>query len=677
MHHRPDIDGLRAVAILPVLLFHAGVPGFAGGYVGVDVFFVISGYLITRLIAGEMAADRFSLLRFYERRARRILPALLAVILACLPFAHLLLLPEQYEDFGRSILATLGFVSNLYFLGQTGYFEDDVATMPLLHGWTLAVEEQFYLVFPLLLLLVARIAGRQAWAWTIAALLALSLGAAVLVARSDADAAFYLGPLRAWELMLGALLAVAGIAAPRRQNLAACLALAGLAMIVTAVALYDGQRSFSPLAMLLPCIGAALVILAGEGRQQPVGPAGRLLASRLPVGIGLISYSLYLWHWPILVFLQLWLTPEPIGLWAWPALALCGVLAVLSWRFVEQPFRRQGAERIALPRLAAMLAGGGALAATAALAIGMTSGAPWRLPSQAIDYLEAREHRDGGLGDCAGLDLEPTPANCSLGEDGSAASVLLWGDSHARVLAGTIDRLAEAADLGGIGLVRGGCPPLVGVDRVDEPGVCPGFAQSVMAFIEHNDVDVVVLHARWPMYVEGRRYGFEDGTVEFSGGDNATQVHDKLGELIADLEGRGIEVVLIGSVPEAGFDVPGALALAAWLEHGGPALHLDRDDVEARQRRSNEMLRELARRHGVPLIEPAAALCGGEACLLEKNGRSLYADEDHLSPEGIALLDPLLDPLRDELERAASRSRPPPERGPEGSAIQRQRVELH
>ncbi|HKY93802.1 MAG TPA: acyltransferase, partial [Kiloniellales bacterium] len=332
MDYRPDIDGLRAVAIVPVLLFHAGVPGFSGGYVGVDVFFVISGYLITRLIAGEMESGGFSLLRFYERRARRILPALLLVLLACLPFAHLLLLPDQYADFADSIDATLGFVSNFYFFGQTGYFEDDVGTMPLLHTWTLAVEEQFYVVFPLLLLAMRR-GGRRGWLLVVVLLFALSFATALYF--STGDAAFYLSPARAWELMLGSLLALLHWTL-RSRAVAAALALVGLGMILAAVVSYDEATTPSSFALLLPCGGAALVILSGAGRAQPAGFAGSMLASRLPVAIGLISYSLYLWHWPVLVFLQLWLLPEPLGIWALPALALCFVLATLSWRYVER-----------------------------------------------------------------------------------------------------------------------------------------------------------------------------------------------------------------------------------------------------------------------------------------------------------------------------------------------------
>ena len=662
MPHRRDIDGLRALAILPVLLFHAGIPGFSGGYVGVDIFFVISGYLITGLIAGEMEEGRFSLLRFYERRARRILPALLVVMLVCLPFAHELLLPHEYRSFASSVQATLGFYSNVFFLGQSGYFADDVSTMPLLHTWTLAVEEQFYLVFPLLLLLFAAAWGVRSWRRAVAVLLLLSFAGAVYLAHVDADSAFYLG--RGWELMLGAFLGVKGVPAPRSTRLATALGVAGLTMILAAVFLYEGATTFSPAAMLLPCVGAALIIHAGTGWAEPVGPANRLLATRLPVAIGLISYSLYLWHWPIIVFLQLGLMQEPLGAWAWLALGLSAGLSVLTWRYVEQPFRRRGAGKIPVRRLAMVLGGFAVVLFSAALAIRFSDGAPWRLPAQALEYLEVKKGRRAALGDCDGGDnVARTPDNCSIGVEGSAANVLLWGDSHARTLAATIEQLTDAADLGGIGLVRGGCPPLVGVDREDSPGECLEFGQSVKEYIDDNDVDVVVLHARWPMYVEGTRYGLEDGIVDLTGSDNAAVVRDKLGELIAYLKAKNIDVVLVGSVPEAGFDVANTLAIAAWRGDPDENLSIARKAVDARQARAAQMLRDLAQHYGVPLIEPTAALCDSDHCYLEREGESLYADEDHLSPYGVALLDPLLGPMRIEFAKAARLSRPPPERG--------------
>ncbi|HKY94602.1 MAG TPA: SGNH hydrolase domain-containing protein, partial [Kiloniellales bacterium] len=326
-----------------------------------------------------------------------------------------------------------------------------------------------------------------------------------------------------------------------------------------------------------------------------------------------------------------------------------------SWRYVERPFRRRGQQGLSRARLGVAIGGAAALLLSASVAIRTSEGAPERLPLQALRYLSAKADHLDEVGDCSGADLSQTSLPCSLGEEGKPVRVLLWGDSHARVLGGAVDRLADAVDFGGIGLVEGGCPPLVGVDRSDEPGVCLDFGERVIEYVNENDIDVVVLHARWPMYVEGRRYGFEDGTVPLNGKDGAALVHDKLGQLIEYLEVRDIDVVLIGSVPEAGFNVPDTLALATLLDRRQKTFSLDRQAVDARQRRTSIMLRDLAGRYRVPLIDPIAALCDFESCYLEKDGLSLYADEDHLSREGVALLEPLLAPLRLELEKAAWR----------------------
>lgn len=334
MHYRREIDGLRAVAVLPVILFHAGFEQFSGGYVGVDVFFVISGYLITSIIIGDLEKGRFSIRDFYERRARRILPALFFVMLCCLPFAWLWMLPSQFKDFSQAIVAVSFFSSNILFWMKTDYFAPAAEENPLLHTWSLAVEEQFYIVFPVLLLLLWRF-GRNPVFYLV---VALSVGSLLLSEwgwRHAPEANFFLIPTRAWELGLGAICAFLLQGRPQRANDA--LAAAGLALIVFAIFYYDSTTPFPSFYALVPVGGTALIVLFAG----PTTLTARLLSTRVLVGVGMISYSAYLWHQPLFAFARIQsVSHPPMALMAGLALATL-VLAYLSWRYVEQPFRRR------------------------------------------------------------------------------------------------------------------------------------------------------------------------------------------------------------------------------------------------------------------------------------------------------------------------------------------------
>ena len=335
MIYRREIDGLRALAVLPVILFHAGFSVVSGGFVGVDVFFVISGYLITAIILEELAAGRFTVAGFYERRARRILPALFFVLLACLPFAWWLLLPTELVDFGKSVSAVAVFASNILFWLQTDYFAATAEQIPLLHTWSLAVEEQYYLVFPLFMSLAWGLGKR--WLVRLIAVVALvSLGWSEWLWRSSVEANFYLIPSRAWELMVGALAAFYLQKNQAAQGvMAQAASVLGLVLLGYAVFFFDDGIPFPSVYALVPTLGAVLLILFATSATW----VGKLLASPPLVWVGLISYSAYLWHQPLFVFARLQTLEEPsVGFMA----GLCVmtlVLAWLSWRFVEKPFR--------------------------------------------------------------------------------------------------------------------------------------------------------------------------------------------------------------------------------------------------------------------------------------------------------------------------------------------------
>ncbi len=357
LSYQAEVDGLRAVAVVPVVLFHAGFVGFSAGYLGVDVFFVISGYLITSLVLRDIAAGRFSVLAFYERRARRILPALFFVALCSIPLALLLMFPWQVADFGESLTATMGFYANQYFLSTLDYFREGSDHAPFLHMWSLAVEEQYYLLVPPVLWLAWMAGARRAMllGLALAASLLSLVGAALIVTRWQ-QTAFYIFPTRAFELGVGSLLALALLDRPRPEGpMNGPLALLGLGMVVAPMLFLPSWAVLPSWPTLVPCVGAALVIAFAS----PGTAAHRLLASPVLVAVGLVSFSLYLWHQPLFAFARVSRAHPSPALMAGLAL-LAVALAALTWRFVERPTRRApiSRRRVLLLSLVGLLAFG-------------------------------------------------------------------------------------------------------------------------------------------------------------------------------------------------------------------------------------------------------------------------------------------------------------------------------
>lgn len=343
MKYRREIDGLRAVAVIPVILFHAGFEIFRGGYVGVDVFFVISGYLITCILIDELERGEFSISRFYERRARRILPALFVVMLACLPAAWLLLLPAEFKDFSQSLVAVSLFVSNIFFWHESGYFDTIAEFKPLLHTWSLAVEEQYYILFPLFLLAAWRF-GKRLIKIQLLMVFILSLGLAQWSVGSHPSATFFLLPTRAWELILGSFVALYANVNSRevQPGYENALSAIGLIAIVCPMFLYGKTTPYPSLYALVPTTGAALVILFC--RQKTI--SYWILTLKPLVMIGLLSYSMYLWHQPIFVFYRYWRFPEPNQSEFFWLLFLVMLLSFLTFRFVEVPSKKVKISRV-------------------------------------------------------------------------------------------------------------------------------------------------------------------------------------------------------------------------------------------------------------------------------------------------------------------------------------------
>ena len=609
MEYRRDIDGLRAIAVLSVVLFHFGLLGAGGGFVGVDVFFVISGYLITGVLKAELAEQRFSLARFYERRARRIFPALFVVHLFCLVGSACVLLPSEARDVGRDVLASLGFVSNLVFAGQRGgYFNQLENASPLLHTWSLSVEEQFYLGLPLLLWGLGRFGARVTQV-AIAALAVLSLALSEWMVDENARGAFYLVQSRAWELLLGAALALGLFGRVRRRPLAEGLGVAGLALIAVALTCFDESTSFPGLMALLPCVGAAAVLHGGSG---PLTFVARALGQAPLRFVGLISYSLYLWHWP-LVALFCGHGPSPSLRTRLAFIALSFVLAALSYRFVEQPFRRKpyrtGTRRVLLRAAAATTA-------VAVLALGIPRAAAALRPNsafaeQVLNYRKSHPSKtrngvcflDSGFRDFSHF----KPDIClALAPD--RRNLLVLGDSHA---AHFTPAFAETRpDIHVLQATASGCPPLrkgSGAPR------CRKLYEYVFEeYLPKHHVDTIVLASHWP--------GTSSGDIK---------------NTVAHLRKFARRVVVFGPVAEYDDDVPRLLARS--LLENDPALptrHLRRGV----RRRDDEIERAL-RRSKIEYYSVYDATCPGRKCTLwVAPGVPMQIDAHHLSLPGAKLV---------------------------------------
>jgi peptidoglycan/LPS O-acetylase OafA/YrhL len=636
MKHRSDIDGLRAIAVIPVVLFHAGVRHVAGGFIGVDVFFVISGYLITTILLEDIRKERFSIASFYERRARRILPALFAVLFFTSLAAYKLLLPNDAYEYGRSLMATLGFVSNIAFSRQMGYFDAPAEMKPLLHTWSLAVEEQFYILYPLFLFLVTRY-FRKRYTIAIGSVLVLSL--AYSIGRSDTQAAtsFYLPTTRAWELLIGGLLATQNLPKLRHQMSANLLGLLGLGLISYGVFAFSAATPFPGYHALYPCLGAALIIYSGMAAEPLVG---RALSAKPLVFVGLISYSLYLWHWVIIVFTKYYLGRPLAGLETVAVIVVAFVMASLTWQFVENPFRGRQAigsrtwifSGAAVITLLFAAYGGSAIA---------TDGFPSRFSGEARvlmngrdDYWKRRDECDGKI--------------CRVGVAGAPENFLLWGDSHAGALAPAFEQLALDDNLAGAVAFHSACAPLLQLKRYGARAVdCTEFGNSVLEYIKAHKIKTVFLHGRWGLYTESQRP--EQGaplllTPSLRPEENYAVFSQLVHSTLKQLRDLDLNVVIIASVPEVGKDVP--TALARTFMSGKPIEVAPRyDQFMKRQGRAFEVLRSAAGEYSDQIVYPHEALCDSSECSVVKEQWPLYSDDDHLSVHGAMYLTQMLQKL--------------------------------
>ena len=630
--YRPEIDGLRALAVLGVMLFHAQLGVVEGGFLGVDVFFVISGFLITHLILEDLEQDRFSFRGFYVRRARRLLPALVLVLVVTLPFAWSWLLPGQLVEFGLGLVAVALFVSNLFFLHQSDYFGGEAERLPLVHTWSLAVEEQFYLLFPILLIALWRTRARGLQA-ALASATVVSLVASEVAAHSYPVANFYLPVTRAWELGVGALAALrvrgGGIVPDDRR------ALPGVIAVLGALFLFDEGMRLPGVVALVPVLGTALVLTYGGSGTL----AARALGLRPLVGVGLVSYSAYLWHQPVFAFARL---RFPADLDARHLLGLSVVvllLAALTWYFVEQPFRRR--RPVADGRfLAGLVASILALALTGG-ALAALDGVPERFE---VDVALIERARDRAVDEhpCA-IALrdadETTPARaaqCLARSDGE--HFVLLGDSHAESLGPALRRRIDAAGGHLTSFTHNACLPIPDTAHSRTPASCRR-GKALAWRMAREAGATVILAARWRLYFAGSRFDNGEGGVEpgrvfesFVVGDpSADVVVHALSEL--ERAAGDTRVIVLSQIPEAGWDVPNRMLRLLVAGRTTSDLGTSYEVYGSRNTVVDAWLGAAESRGHADVLRVETLVCDDASgrCANTRDGVSLYRDDDHPS----------------------------------------------
>lgn len=664
--YRPDVDGLRAVAVMAVLFFHLGIRNFPNGFVGVDVFYVISGYLITSLITKDLAAGKFSLVSFYERRMRRIFPALFTVLFFCIFAASVLFYPEELARFGKSLFATTLFVSNFYFWHSArplGYFDTSGPVQPLLHTWSLAVEEQFYLLFPVTLYLLYRWSKRTINAWLLL-LSAFSFALNIWATQHKPVGAFYWCMPRAWELLVGALLAMNAVPLIRNRILRETIALLGMGMIFVAVSLPMKGVPFPGYIVLLPCVGAWLVIYSGEAGPSLVR---RTLSFKPVVFIGVISYSLYLWHWPVIVFSK----HLPFHL-AENAEIACVLLfsilaAFVSFEYIERPFRGS-ASAFNRRQIFAFGLTASVLAAAFGLTAYRSGGLPERYDRQTRELVITNQERISDYdASCGNWKTRVRKIGdikfCNLGEQ-LPHKVMFWGDSHVEQLLPVIKDLYNAGELRNRGVVLAigaGCFPDEHINNLSDGFHCDTFARFAGMRAQWQDIDLVFLgFSTWLTRWDNTTcVSVNEKCVTLLSRDaQSRRLVADLADEIRTLERSGKRVIVCLPFPIFSDRIPEVQISNAVFARFG----FWETPTEITSPSLREEIRVAAIGAGAEIFDPRETLCRGGHCVTEIGGLSLYKDESHLAGSQVNILESSLrNVLQGDLgERVALASDPAP-----------------
>lgn len=626
--YRPDVDGLRAVAVLSVVFCHAGM-SFPGGFIGVDVFFVISGYLIAGLILKELKQGTFTLANFWERRVRRIVPALVAMLVATFIAAWFILMPADFASFGKSVVGLALLASNVQFWKDIDYFDNAAEEKPLLHTWSLSVEEQFYIFVPVFLLLLAKRSQLHRAFLLLLAAAVLSFGLSVYWTQKHPTTNFYLLPTRAWELFAGALVAMlpaCGI--QKRKWLNELVAVVGMALILVPCFTYNHKTPFPGLAALPPVLGTALLIWVGSSAAG-FSYFGKALASKPVVFIGLISYSLYLWHWPLFSLTRYLTVKTPSAAVWWMLIGASVVLAILSWRFVETPFRQRKvlAQR---PRLfavtgilfVAMISGGLVTFKAKGFAGRVTDRTKVLVETGKFDNSYVRE-----------LELKDIPGNLvRLGATNSVPSLMIWGDSHAMAIMPAIDAIGKETGNAAVAATHAATPPVIDYFSRNQWGLNEAslpYNAAVLEHIKKSKFNAVLLVSYWNMHAE---------VPEFQAA---------LLKTVEEIRATGAAVYLMKDIPTYGFNVQKLLVRSSYKGGDLNRFGLTREEFTAADKMPAGLMDKL-KAAGVQVLDPIPVLMGRsetEKFVPFDSGGAFYYDSDHLSTYGSLALKPMFVPL--------------------------------
>ena len=645
MKYRAEIDGLRALAVLPVIFFHAGFKQFSGGFVGVDIFFVISGYLIATIIISEMAEGKFSIINFYERRARRILPALFFVMAICVPFAWLWLSPSDLKDFGQSLVAVSTFSSNILFWTESGYFDTSAELKPLLHTWSLAVEEQYYILFPIFLLITWRL-GVKWILFLLSLIFMISLGMAHWGAFNKPSPTFFLLPTRVWELLVGVF---ASFYLKYNTYLKShffnqVLSILGFGMILYSIVVFDENTPFPSLYALVPTIGTVLLIVSAV----PKTLIHNLLSFKPIVGIGLISYSAYLWHQPLLAFARHRIVGEISDSLVIFLCVAALILAWFSWQFVEKPFR--DGEKLKRKWIFSFSLAGIAMFFLIGSLFHFSKGALDRVnfSSQLVTSFD-RPLSNGCF--ARPNNYENKDWGCFLGAVKKQNDYIFFGDSHSLSLKDLVNNLASENQIRVFYTGETGCPPILGIHKQasDLRENCYLLNQRVFDLAKSEKVKGVIFSARWSYYTDGD-YQYNGGqmiSVQSSGPftreESSATFKREFNKTVATYNKNNIEVHIISQHPHQMIEPETAYFKVAKGFETLNSVSVRREDFEKLNRVPSSAFLESSK--DIRLYDVTDLFCDDDICLIGDHKGSYYFDDDHLSGYGALKLKSVIESI--------------------------------
>ncbi len=672
MNYRADIDGIRAIAVTAVILFHYGVIGFSGGFVGVDVFFVLSGYLISSIIFDKLEKGRFEFGNFYFRRIRRLFPVYVVVMAVTFALAYAFMLPREFREFGQSLVASTVYISNILFFLEAGYFDTASHLKPLLHTWSLSVEEQFYVIFPFVAWLCARLSRKNLFIF-FAILTLASFIAAVSYIKTDTSAVFYLYPFRAWEMFLGTLLATRFIPPIASRTWNNITAIAGLLLILLSTFLYTDKTLFPGATAFIPCFGTALLIYSGNAHQ---GWVQQILSSSIPVYIGKLSYSLYLWHWPLYV-IYAYISPEGLSKLDVVMIAIATVAAsYLSYRYIETPFR-QGQYSWSNKMLPVFSAT--AVFSFVAMAGGFylhkTNGMPQRLNEETAAFASAGGDLFGDLNGCVLEDnpILPGIGFCPIGDPlNSDSYTLIWGDSHGGAYKRGYESLIDSNTHHALLAWTGGCPAVFGLEKdesvssklIDDQ--CPVRNNAIRALLEKDKrINAVVIVGRWSYYIHGEGIGVDahnkiaiwpEGSDQNTVTDQSRVFIDSFMKTLETLKQMDKKVFVVEQPPEFERYVGRKIAIDLMRGSNETQTNMEALTVQHYQKvikRQGLMQLALTHAENQELLIPLKThqfFCSDDSCSLMRNNVPTYFDNNHVSSFGAEQINTMFMPVLQFLE---------------------------